>query len=215
MDEILYDACYRYFTTLAHYGYRPEEDLKKLLLFIYIHELVNNTSIIIPKEDYQEIENALYCIYGTTCLIPYPNYCEKAMSLHLGDVAELVSRVANTEQDVEDILALDLDGRIIGLDGRVTTNEGDIEDIQELDLDNRVNALGDRVTTTENDIDTIEGQNLDSRLATVEYAIETAGDGDPVHTMQLAIRVANLEDAVDVLENTDFVVEGEDTGTVN
>lgn len=215
MDNTLYEACLKYFTTLTSFGYKSYGEVKKVLLLIYIQELVNNTSVIISEDDYRSIESALYCIYGTSCLIPYPNYCDKAMSLHLGDVSELVARVANAEKDIEAFEALDLDNRVIGLDNRVTTNEGNIEDIQELDLDNRVNALGGRVSENESDIATLEGQNLNTRLATVEYAIETAGDGDPVHTMQLALRVSDLETAVDDLQSIDFVVEGEEVGEAN
>lgn len=103
MDDLLYNACLRYFTSLSHYGYRNEEEVKKLLLYVYIHELVNTTSVSISEEDYKHIENALYCLYGTTCLIPYPKYCENPMYLHLGDIVELSRRVDETEQELEEI----------------------------------------------------------------------------------------------------------------
>lgn len=103
MDDVLYDACLRYFTSLSHYGYRNEDEVKKLLLYTYIHELVNTTSIVISEEDYKHIENALYCIYGTSCLIPYPKYCENPMYLHLGDLAELSKRVDMVETEVDEI----------------------------------------------------------------------------------------------------------------
>jgi hypothetical protein len=97
MDDLLYESCLRYFTSLANYGFRSEKDVKKLLFYVYIQELVNTTSIVIPEEDYKHLENALYCMYGTTCLIPYPNYCERPMYAHLGDIAELSARVAKVE----------------------------------------------------------------------------------------------------------------------
>ena len=98
MDNLLYESCLRYFTSLANYGFRSEKDVKKLLLYVYIQELVNTTSIAIPEEDYKHLENALYCLYGTTCLIPYPNYCERPMYAHLGDIAELSARMAKVEE---------------------------------------------------------------------------------------------------------------------
>ena len=103
MDDLLYNACVRYFTSLSNYGYRNEEEVKKLLLYVFIQELVNTTSISISEEDYKHIENALYCIYGTTCLIPYPKYCENPMYLHLGDIAELSKRVDEVEEEVDAI----------------------------------------------------------------------------------------------------------------
>lgn len=103
MDDLLYESCLRYFTSLANYGFRSEKDVKKLLFYVYIQELVNTTSIVIPEEDYKHLENALYCLYGTTCLIPYPNYCERPMYAHLGDIAELSARMEKAEGKIVDI----------------------------------------------------------------------------------------------------------------
>lgn len=103
MDDALYEACLRYFTSLANFGYRSETDVKKLLFYVFIQELVNTTSIVIPKEDYKHLENALYSLYGTTCLIPYPDYCENPMTAHLGDIVELSYRVERLEEDVDNI----------------------------------------------------------------------------------------------------------------
>ena len=103
MDDVLYESCLRYFTSLSNYGFRNDEEVKKLLFYVFIQELVNTTSIVISEEDYKHLENALYCIYGTTCLIPYPKYCENPMYLHLGDIAELSKRVDEVEQEVEEI----------------------------------------------------------------------------------------------------------------
>lgn len=98
MDDLLYNVCLRYFTSLTNSGYVSDMDVKKLLLYVYIQELVNTTSIVISEEDYKHLENALYCIYNTTCLIPYPEYCERPMYAHLGDIAELSARVAKAEE---------------------------------------------------------------------------------------------------------------------
>lgn len=103
MDDLLYESCLRYFTSLANYGFRSEKDVKKLLFYVYIQELVNTTSIAIPEDDYKHLENALYCMYGTTCLIPYPNYCERPMYAHLGDIAELSARMAKAEEHLADV----------------------------------------------------------------------------------------------------------------
>lgn len=101
MDDLLYNSCLRYFTSLGNYGYQSEADVKKLLFYVYIQELVNTTSIVISEEDYKTIENALYNMYGTTCLMPYPDYCERPMYAHLGDIAELSKRVATAEDEID------------------------------------------------------------------------------------------------------------------
>jgi len=98
MDDLLYNSCLRYFTSLTDYGYRNEEDVKKLLFYVFIQELVNTTSIVISEEDYKELEKALYNFYGTTFLMPYPDYCERPMYAHLGDIAELSARMAKAEE---------------------------------------------------------------------------------------------------------------------
>ena len=150
MDDLLYNACIRYFTSLADYGYRNEEDVKKLLFYVYIQELVNTTSLAIPEADYKSLENALYCLYGTTCLIPYPDYCERPMYAHLGDIAELSARMAKVEEvnaDQDELLA---------------THTGQISDIQA--LDERQNSRLDNIElldTRQNErLDTIEGTNV-------------------------------------------------------
>lgn len=103
MEDLLYNTYLRYFTELSSLGYKNNNEVKKLLFYTFIQELVNTTSIVISKEDYEHLETALYCLYGTSCLIPYPNYCENPMFLHLGDVAELSARVSVLEEEVDEL----------------------------------------------------------------------------------------------------------------
>lgn len=42
------------------------------------------------------IERALNCLFGSTCLIPYPDYL-KMGKLHLGEITELGCRVKTLE----------------------------------------------------------------------------------------------------------------------
>jgi hypothetical protein len=78
MDDLLYESCLRYFTSLANFGYKNDEDVKKLLFYVYIQELVNEPSLetCITDEDLRSMEQALSQLYGTTCLMPYPNHCK-------------------------------------------------------------------------------------------------------------------------------------------
>lgn len=127
MEELLYNAYLRYFTSLGNFGYKSDKEVKKLIFYTFIQELVNTTSIVISKEDYKHLENALYCLYGTSCLIPYPDYCENPMFLHLGDVAELSARVDILEEKVEDLEYLrDLDYVLTdGVLNEIPNNQGD------------------------------------------------------------------------------------------
>ena len=80
-----FDATQRYFSVLSHMGYKPYKDVNKLLVLQFIEELLTgDMSFFITEADYNAINNALYCLYGT-CMIPFPDY-KRA-------VAEIVPRV--------------------------------------------------------------------------------------------------------------------------
>lgn len=64
-----------YFRTLTHFGYKKQSDVNKLLVYNFIGEmLTEEMRFFITEEDYKIIEQALYCLYGSSCLIPYPQY---------------------------------------------------------------------------------------------------------------------------------------------
>ena len=109
MDEIIYNALTSYYHALEKLGYMSNSQAQKLLLLIFYKDFVfNDYRGLISKEDYQLIERALNCLYGTTCLIPYPDYL-KMGKLHLGEVTELAQRVKNIEDTEVVKLIHDLD----------------------------------------------------------------------------------------------------------
>jgi hypothetical protein len=63
---------------------------------------------LLEKEDYMVIEKALNCLFGSSCLIPYPDYL-KMNKLHLGEMTELAQRVKVIE-DTPVLKAFDADG---------------------------------------------------------------------------------------------------------
>ena len=70
----VYKSINSYFSILEHTGYKPDNDVYKLIVFAFIEELLDSElSQYITEKDYNSITNALYCIYGT-CMIPYPDY---------------------------------------------------------------------------------------------------------------------------------------------
>lgn len=70
----LYTSIERYFSTLRKTGYKRYEEVRKLLIFIFIHELLyGSMNVYINDMDYKDISKALECLYGS-CLIPFPNY---------------------------------------------------------------------------------------------------------------------------------------------
>ena len=98
MDEILCDAFERYYHALGKLGYMAHSQAEKLLVMSFYWDYVmNDYRGLISKEDYHQIECALECLFGSTCLIPYPDYL-KMGNLNLGSISELASRVKTLEE---------------------------------------------------------------------------------------------------------------------
>ena len=73
LTNISFEAIYRYFHTLSVLGYKSYEDVYKLILLLYLEELLTGEmSYYINEEDLRIITEALTCLYGSTCLIDYP-----------------------------------------------------------------------------------------------------------------------------------------------
>ena len=93
MDEMVYNSLSSYFHALEVKGYMPYAQMQKLLLLVFYRDFVyNDYGGLITKDDYHLIERALDCLYGSTCLIPYPDYL-KMGKLHLNETTELATRV--------------------------------------------------------------------------------------------------------------------------
>lgn len=100
ISNLVYTAVTRYFNSLANTGYQRQSNVNKLLALIAIQEVLSNDFRgIVTEEDYEEIGKALYCLYGSNCLIPYPDYynCKSKKIMYLGSISELAARVAALE----------------------------------------------------------------------------------------------------------------------
>ena len=97
MDNLLYDAYTRYFHALEAKGYMSHKEAEKLLVVHFYRDFVfRDYWGVLTKEDYLTIEKALDCLYGSTCLIPYPDYL-KMGKLHLGQMTEMACRLKTLE----------------------------------------------------------------------------------------------------------------------
>ena len=109
MDNILYNSLSSYFHALEMKGYMPYKDMVKLLVLSFYRDFVfSDYRGIISRDDYLLIERALDCLYGSTCLIPYPDYL-KMGKLHIGEITEMAQRV-KTLENTEVLKAFDADG---------------------------------------------------------------------------------------------------------
>lgn len=141
MDNITYNTLVRYFTNLSNIGYRKNSDVIKVLLLSSINKLLNNDFRgFITEEDYRKIEKALYCLYGNSCLIPYPDYynTKNQRVMYNGSMSELIHRVVKAEEKVEEIKK---ENEIIHADyqhlkdTRIVTPGEDIKEVEDFILE--------------------------------------------------------------------------------
>ena len=112
MDELIYNALENYYSTLSKLGYLSDSQTYKLLVLSFYRDFMfNDYRGFLTEEDYKKIEEALDCIYGTTCLIPYPDYLDirtknhssgsginiNTFGLRFGTITEIAQRTRNLE----------------------------------------------------------------------------------------------------------------------
>jgi hypothetical protein len=98
MDSIVYNAIIKYYTALSKLGYYKYGDVFSLLVLCFLRDFVyQDYRGILNKSDYGIIEKALNCLFGSNCLIPYPDYL-KMGKLHIGEMTEMAHRVKTLEE---------------------------------------------------------------------------------------------------------------------
>lgn len=99
MDNILYDSLSSYYHALELHGYMAHSHAQRLLLLIFYRDFtLKDYRGQLSRDDYHLIERALDCLWGSSCLIPYPDYL-KMGRLHLGATTELAQRLRNLENE--------------------------------------------------------------------------------------------------------------------
>jgi hypothetical protein len=106
MDNIVYNALTSYYNALSYTGYMADSQTQKLLVLSFYKDFVyEDYRGLISKDDYHLIERALDCLYGSSCLIPYPDYL-KMGKLNLGAMSEMAQRIKKVE-DTDVLKAFD------------------------------------------------------------------------------------------------------------
>lgn len=100
ITDDVYKSIETYFNALSHFGYKKQSDVDKLIIYSFIEELLTgDLRGFISEEDYQYIGRALECLYGTSCLIPYPQYINNDVLFgHYYDGQLIIPRI--TEEQV-------------------------------------------------------------------------------------------------------------------
>lgn len=102
MVNYVYEALCKYFEHLCHTGYMPGEVVDKLLILSFIQRMVEcDFRGHLNEEDYNKINTALYKLYGTSCLLPYPNYFNNEYNriMYTCSISELANRVRRLEKN--------------------------------------------------------------------------------------------------------------------
>lgn len=152
MDSFVYNTLSSYFHALSVTGYMKQGAVNSLLLLLfYYHLIYEDYRGYISKDDYAVIEKALNCLYGTNCLIPYPDYL-KMGKLKLGEMTEVLSRTKAIEDYSKE------------LDQRILDNDVLIEDnIRRLD------EQGGRVQALES-IKVVKGKNMIQNIPDIDLS---------------------------------------------
>lgn len=108
MDKLLYEALTKYYNALEYNIYMDKIPTMELLVLGFYRDFIfHDFRGLLSKENYHLIEKALDCLFGNSCLIPYPDYL-KMGKLHLGDMTEMAHRVKILEDtDVVKMVHLD------------------------------------------------------------------------------------------------------------
>lgn len=73
----LLNAIDMYFKHLSNFGSMKNSNKEALLITLFIQQILDGPmSYFITSEDYSIMENLLYCLNGTSCLIEYNKYCQ-------------------------------------------------------------------------------------------------------------------------------------------
>ena len=153
MDNVVYESIKRYFTSLSMFGYKSYNDTYKLLYIISIRDFIyNDFRGLITEDDYRIIGSSLYNVFGTTCLLPYPQFCKsKGMNnLHLGSITELAHMVQRTQELFEQYKQ--------DISGTVDTYEQNVDK----KIDTLETTIDEYKTSTDQTIDTYKTEIYNS-----------------------------------------------------
>lgn len=229
MDNIVYNSIKRYFNALSVLGYKSYSDTYKLLYVISIRDFVYNDFMgMITEDDYRIIERSLYNVFGTTCLLPYPQFCKsKGMNkLHLGSVTELAHMVQHTqelfEQYKQDIgntvntYEQNVDNKITGLETTIDdykTSTDKTIDTYKMELDNSEADFIQQVTDSQMEYNEamtsiVNNYKTSTDDAILDYYNQTSTKVDE-YKSQVVDDIANIK-ATKVMKGDSEVTEIDD-----
>lgn len=78
----LFNSLNKYYKSLSSLGYICPKETRKLLMLSFIDDVLNGMfGYIITEDEYKLLINVLGNMYGTSCIIQYPEYLKRVMEL--------------------------------------------------------------------------------------------------------------------------------------
>jgi hypothetical protein len=75
ITKITAEAVKRYFNALFKFGYKNYRDTEKVLLLIYLEELLSDNFFgYVTEDDFRIIKRAFNSLIGSNCMIEYPSH---------------------------------------------------------------------------------------------------------------------------------------------
>lgn len=75
LTKVAGDSITRYYNTLATLGYKSYDEVERMVVLLFLEEMMNSDfHYFITESDLKDITKALYCLFGSTCLIDYPEF---------------------------------------------------------------------------------------------------------------------------------------------
>ena len=87
--DVAVKALQKYFITLSYLGYIKDEDVKKILVLLLLEELLNQWYPFVTENDYRIISRSLYKLFGSNCIIEFPDYIRYQTNLKSTDFENL------------------------------------------------------------------------------------------------------------------------------
>lgn len=90
-----------YYDLLTKTGYVKAGMVKKLLLYVFLIDMIEELHAFIDEKDYLFIEKAMTKIFlNGGCLLPYPVYCTRRATLGSADyMGDFTRRITEVEGD--------------------------------------------------------------------------------------------------------------------
>ena len=79
--DVAIKALQKYFCTLSYLGYVNDESVKKLLVLLFLEELLSQWNPFVTENDYRIISKSLYKLFGNDCIIEFPDYIKYQTNL--------------------------------------------------------------------------------------------------------------------------------------